>query len=48
MRQALPEGFTEEEIAIVREEAALLGLDVLTTTRYGKEQIYLQKSKFSN
>lgn len=44
-RQVLPEGFREEEMAIIRDEAALLGLDVVTLVRFGKEQIYLQKSK---
>ncbi|EZA62898.1 Peptidyl-prolyl cis-trans isomerase FKBP6 [Ooceraea biroi] len=45
MRQPLPEGFTEEEHQIIREEAAILGLDVLTHSRYGKNTVYLQKSK---
>lgn len=44
MRQVLPEGFTENEVAIVREEAALLGLNIATCERYGKKQIYIQKS----
>lgn len=44
MRQPLPEGFTEEEIEIIREEAAVSGLSVVRHLRYGKEVIYLQKS----
>lgn len=45
LRQSLSEGFTKEEYEIVREEAAILGLNVVTSTRNGKETIYLQKSK---
>jgi len=44
-RQSLSEGFTKEEYEIVREEAAILGLDIVTCTRHGKETVYLQKSK---
>lgn len=44
MRQPLPEGFTEEEIEIIQEEAAVSGLSVVRHLRYGKEVIYLQKS----
>ncbi|XP_039305328.1 inactive peptidyl-prolyl cis-trans isomerase FKBP6 isoform X2 [Solenopsis invicta] len=45
IRQSLSEGFTKEEHEIIHEEAAILGLDVVTSTRYGKETVYLQKSK---
>lgn len=45
MRQPLPEGFTEEEHEIIREEAAASGLSVVRHTRYGKEVVYIQKSK---
>jgi len=45
IRQPLPEGFTEEEHEIIREEAAILGLDVLTSSKYGKDTVYLQMSK---
>ncbi|XP_072757123.1 inactive peptidyl-prolyl cis-trans isomerase FKBP6 [Anoplolepis gracilipes] len=41
----IPEGLTEEELQIVREEAATLGLNVVTSTRYGKKTMYLQKRK---
>lgn len=44
-RQSLSEGFTKEEYEIIREEAAILGLDVVTSIRYGKETVYIQKSK---
>ncbi|XP_012527508.2 inactive peptidyl-prolyl cis-trans isomerase FKBP6 [Monomorium pharaonis] len=44
-RQSLSEGFTKEEHEIIREEAAILGLSVVTSVRYGKETVYLQKSK---
>lgn len=44
-RQSLPEGLIEEEYEVVREEAAILGLDVITHLRYGKEIVYLQKNK---
>ncbi|EFN71505.1 FK506-binding protein 6 [Camponotus floridanus] len=44
-RLSLPEGLTEEELQLVREEAAALGLNVITNIRYGKEIVYLQKSK---
>lgn len=43
MRQPLPEGFTEEELEIIREEAAASGLNVVKHIRYGKEIIYIQK-----
>lgn len=43
-RLSLPEGLTEEELKLVREEAAALGLNVITSIRYGKEIVYLQKS----
>lgn len=45
LRQSLSEGFTKEEYEIVCEEAAVLGLNVVTSTRNGKETIYLQKNK---
>ncbi|KYQ51324.1 Peptidyl-prolyl cis-trans isomerase FKBP6 [Trachymyrmex zeteki] len=45
VRQNLSEGFTKEEYEIIREEAAILGLNVVTSVRYGKETIFLQKSK---
>ncbi|XP_071568552.1 inactive peptidyl-prolyl cis-trans isomerase FKBP6 [Temnothorax nylanderi] len=45
LRQSVSEGFTKEEHEILREEAAKLGLDVVTSTRNGKETVYLQKSK---
>jgi hypothetical protein len=45
IRQPLPEGFTEEEYEIIHEEAAILGLDVLTSSKYGKDTVYLQMSK---
>ncbi|KAL6268504.1 hypothetical protein P5V15_001636 [Pogonomyrmex californicus] len=44
-RQSLPEGLTKEEEEIVREEAAILGLNVVISNRYGKETVYLQKNK---
>lgn len=44
-RLSLPEGLTEEELQLVREEAAILGLNIITNIRYGKEIVYLQKSK---
>ncbi|KAL0113197.1 hypothetical protein PUN28_012408 [Cardiocondyla obscurior] len=45
MRLPLPEGITKKEYDIVREEAATLGLNVVTSTRNEKETIYIQKSK---
>lgn len=45
IRRSLPEGLTEEELQIVREEAAVLGLNIVTSSRFGKELLYLQKSK---
>lgn len=45
LRQSLSEGFTKEEYEILREEAAILGLNVVTTSRYGKDTVYLQKNK---
>ncbi|KAM0731719.1 Inactive peptidyl-prolyl cis-trans isomerase shutdown [Formica fusca] len=45
IRRSLPEGLTEEELQIVREEAAVLGLNIVTSSRFGKELVYLQKSK---
>ncbi|XP_011879049.1 PREDICTED: inactive peptidyl-prolyl cis-trans isomerase FKBP6 isoform X2 [Vollenhovia emeryi] len=45
LRQSLSEGFTREEYEIVREEAAIHGLNVVTSTRHGKETVYLQKNK---
>lgn len=47
-RRSLPEGLIEEELQIVREEAAILGLNIVTSSRYGKETVYLQKSKAKN
>ncbi|EFN78601.1 FK506-binding protein 6 [Harpegnathos saltator] len=43
-RQPLPEGFTEEEHEIIREEAAASGLSIVRHIRYGKEVMYLQKN----
>lgn len=43
-RLPLPEGLTEEELELVREEAATFGLNVITNLRYGKEFVYLQKN----
>lgn len=45
LRQSLSEGFTKEEYEIVREEAAVMGLDVVISDRNGKETVYLQKNK---
>ncbi|XP_012221039.1 inactive peptidyl-prolyl cis-trans isomerase FKBP6 [Linepithema humile] len=45
-RQVIPEGFTDKEMEIVREEAALFGLDIVTCKRYSKNQVYLQKRNF--
>lgn len=45
IRRSVPEGLTEEELQIVREEAAILGLNIVTYSRFGKEIVYLQKSK---
>lgn len=45
MRRPLSEGFTKEELEVVRSEAATIGLDVVTHLRYDKEIIYLQKRK---
>lgn len=45
VRQSLSEGITKEEYEIVREEAAILGLNVVTSTRNGKETVYLQKNR---
>ncbi|XP_014475449.1 PREDICTED: inactive peptidyl-prolyl cis-trans isomerase FKBP6 [Dinoponera quadriceps] len=44
LRQSLPEGFTEEELEIIREEAAASGLSIVKHIRYGKEVIYIQKN----
>ena len=44
-RHSLPEGLTEEEHQIIREEAAIAGLNYVTCSRYGRETVYLQKSK---
>lgn len=44
VRQPFPEGLTPEEANIIREEAAVLGLNVITQIRYGKEIMYLQKT----
>ncbi|KYM99352.1 Peptidyl-prolyl cis-trans isomerase FKBP6 [Cyphomyrmex costatus] len=44
VRQNLSDGFTKEEYEIIREEAAILGLNVVTSIRYDKETIFLQKS----
>ncbi|XP_029159255.1 inactive peptidyl-prolyl cis-trans isomerase FKBP6 [Nylanderia fulva] len=43
-RQALPEGLTEEEYQIIQDEIAVSGLNIVTSSRYGKEIMYVQKS----
>ncbi|XP_018356146.1 PREDICTED: inactive peptidyl-prolyl cis-trans isomerase FKBP6-like [Trachymyrmex septentrionalis] len=48
VRQYLPEGFSKQEYEIIREEAAILGLNIVTSryrNRYGEVIIYLQKNK---
>lgn len=45
LRQSLSEGFTKEEYEILREEAAIIGLNIVTVSRYGKDTVYLQKNK---
>lgn len=44
-RQPLPEGLTIEEEKYIREQAAALGLSVISHQRYGKEIVYLYKNK---
>lgn len=43
-RQSLPEGLTEQEYQIIREEVAASGLNIVTTSRYDREYVYIQKS----
>ncbi|XP_024936423.1 inactive peptidyl-prolyl cis-trans isomerase FKBP6 isoform X2 [Cephus cinctus] len=46
MRQPLPESLTKPEEKCVREQAALLGLNVTSHIRYGKEIVYLSKPQY--
>lgn len=45
-RQPFPEGLTREEENYIREQAAALGLNVVSQTKYGKKMLYLTKTKY--
>ncbi|XP_043267445.1 inactive peptidyl-prolyl cis-trans isomerase FKBP6 [Venturia canescens] len=47
LRQPLPEGLTPREDKCMRQQAALLGLNVVEHVRYGKEITYLAKTSYT-